>query len=323
MAILRKKDEWNLDNLSITYQSKKMEECIKMGRKGDVIPEAEVDKMMMGSKPVVEKIKTKKKVADDDGFEEYLSKGSLRGAGLRHSTSSTTKDSGWTPCHASHPPLKIPVGEKVYEIYGGSCIHPKINDMDVFVGLDSGMAKTSRAYPWYEGTELLFHIQDMQVPKDVEEFKKLLNYLKKSLEAGKKVFVGCIGGHGRTGTVFSALVKLMSNIEDSTTYVRENYCKKVVESQTQVDWLHTHFGIKKVEATKGGYSKKSTDWAWDEQYSKNGSSVAKNGVANGYAKSTDFCTKSQPALPMPVKGTLLKPVACAFSIHGENQVARS
>lgn len=310
--------DWNLEGMNATFLSKDVEAKIKMTKKGSQIPADEVDQLMRGVQGSnKEKTKPKKKMVlddHDDGFEEYLSKGSGRLSSAL--PSSKTKDTGWTPCHQSHPALKIPVGDKVYEIYGGSCIHPKINDMDVFIGLDSGMAKTSRAYPWYEGTEFLFHIQDMQVPKDVEEFKKLLNYLKESLEAGKKVFVGCIGGHGRTGTVFSALVKLMSNIEDSTTYVRENYCKKVVESQTQVDWLHTHFGIKKVDATKGGYtSKKATDWAWDEPYKSSSSKT----VSHGYSKSTDFCTKTLP-LTQPTRGTKLAPVDCKFNIHGENKV---
>lgn len=316
MAVTRKKEDWNLDSMQVSFLSKKVEEGIKLRKQGSLIPEKEVDSLMRGS-ATIEKPKHKRKIVsdDDDSFENYLTSGSSRKV-----TPSAAKES-YVPCHQSHPPLPIPVGNKVYEIYGGSCHNPKIKDMDVFVGLDSGMVRTSRQYPWHEGTEFQFLIQDMGVPKDVEEFKKLLNYLKESLEAGKKVFVGCIGGHGRTGTVFSALVKLMSNIEDSTTYVREHYCKRIVESSTQVDWLHTHFGIKKVEGTKEKYvsskpSYKSTDWSWDsDAYS---TTRATKKAANGYAKTTDFCTKSDP---MP-KSTRIVPVACDFTIHGDNKVQR-
>lgn len=150
-------------------------------------------------------------------------------------------------CYTSHPPLKI--GEHV--IYGGSCIEPVIGDADVYVGLDHGMKMTKRYYPWRDGTEVKFLIQDMGVPENADDFKDLIAWLSTQLAAGKKVHVGCIGGHGRTGMVLSALVKVMTGNEDATTYVRENYCQKAVESQRQVDWLNKHFGIKPVSPAKG------------------------------------------------------------------------
>jgi hypothetical protein len=158
-------------------------------------------------------------------------------------------------CADTHPLLTIKMGSKAYQISGGNCTtqNKMVLEADVFVGLDAGMTKTNRRYPWTAGEEFSFLITDMSVPASVPEFKQLLNYLQQQVMEGKLVHVGCIGGHGRTGLVLSALVNQMTGMADSTTYVRDNYCKKAVESEKQVEWLHTHFGIKKVEPTKTSY----------------------------------------------------------------------
>lgn len=165
----------------------------------------------------------------------------------------------YVKCYASHPPLTI--GE--YQIWGGSCIDPVVKDADVYVGFDLGMQRSNpKSYPWHEGQSFLFYIEDMNVPSSVVEFKNLLDYLQLELESGRKVHLGCIGGHGRTGLVLAALVHHMTGKVDAITYVRENYCQKAVESQRQVDWLHQHFGIAKVAPTKGGAGRSNLvdDW---------------------------------------------------------------
>lgn len=151
-------------------------------------------------------------------------------------------------CYESHPPLEV--GD--YQIFGGSCIAPAVEDADVYIGFDNGMTYTQRAFPWVEGVEFLYHIQDMGVPQNVQTFKKLVEWVAVQLTANKKVHVGCIGGHGRTGMFLAALVKHVTGREDAIRYVRENYCKKAVESHAQVQFLQQHFGILPVEPTKGG-----------------------------------------------------------------------
>lgn len=155
-------------------------------------------------------------------------------------------------CYETHPPLPLLDGLKVY---GGSCGYPVILDADIYVGFDLSMKRTSRRFPWEPGEEVLYPIQDMRAPTDLDSFKKLIEWLSVQLIAQKKVHLGCIGGHGRTGTVLSALVKEMMEEEDATTYVREKYCKKAVESEAQINFLHKHFGIKKVEPTKARVAK--------------------------------------------------------------------
>ncbi len=159
---------------------------------------------------------------------------------------------GLTPrCYESHPPLPLPGTDFV--VYGGNCSTPVVTDADIYVGLCTSMKHTARSWPWKVGTEFLFSITDMQAPNNPDEFKKLIKWLKKQIDAGKKVHIGCIGGHGRTGTVLAALVAEYGEL-DAINYVRKHYCKKAVESSVQINFLHEHFGITKVTPSKGGGS---------------------------------------------------------------------
>lgn len=86
----------------------------------------------------------------------------------------------------------------------------------------------------------------MRTPANFEEFDNMINWIQDQINDGKTVHVGCLGGHGRTGMVLSALVYKMLGIEDAITYVRENYCEEAVETSAQAKWLNTHYGIKMV-----------------------------------------------------------------------------
>lgn len=151
-------------------------------------------------------------------------------------------------CFEDHKALKI--GE--YEVYGGSCSFPIVKDADVYIGFDSSMSVSKRSWPWLESptVEVYFHITDMQAPADAPNFKDLIEWAALQLIAGKKVHAGCIGGHGRTGTFLAALVTHMTGEKDSIEYVRKNYCKKAVESNAQIEFLHKHYGITKVDPSK-------------------------------------------------------------------------
>lgn len=164
-------------------------------------------------------------------------------------------------CYESHPPLPITVGEKTYVVYGGSCAHPVVEDADIYVGFDMSHRKSDKAYPWVSGESFLYYIADMHAPSDPTSFKALIEWLSVQLIAGKKVHLGCIGGHGRTGTVLAALVKHMTGMEDAITYVRENYCQKAVEAACQVRFLNEHFGIKEVIGAKEFHGTETGRWS--------------------------------------------------------------
>jgi len=154
-------------------------------------------------------------------------------------------------CYETHKALQI--GD--YQVYGGNCAFPMVTDADVYVGLDHSMRHQHRVYPWQpkpekEVIEVHFLITDMSAPSDPKLFKEMITWLAIQVQLGKKVHVGCIGGHGRTGTVLSALYNELTGDTDSTNRVRDGYCQKAVESKSQIHFLHKHFGIEPVKPTK-------------------------------------------------------------------------
>lgn len=157
------------------------------------------------------------------------------------------------PCYESHPPLLLKADGKEYEIYGGSCSNPVVSNADIYIGFDSYSMRTqAHKMPWEEGyspiIEINFPIQDMSVPKDADRFVKLVDWTCNQLQNGKLIHAGCIGGHGRTGMFLAAVTRRLTGEKDAITYVRENYCKKAVESDEQSRFLEKHFGI---EVKKG------------------------------------------------------------------------
>jgi hypothetical protein len=160
--------------------------------------------------------------------------------------------SSYQRCYHGHPPYEVAPG---LFIYGGSCIDPAVDDADVYVGFDMGMRndRGDNAYPWTKSTAFLFKIDDMCVPASVPHFLKLIEYLEEQLKAGKKVHLGCIGGHGRTGLVLAALHTHLTGDKASIQHVRKHYCERVVESDAQVNFLHKHFGIEKVAGSKASH----------------------------------------------------------------------
>ncbi|MBS7812367.1 protein-tyrosine phosphatase family protein [Roseococcus pinisoli] len=161
--------------------------------------------------------------------------------------SSQSSSKTYRACYEDHPPLTFPDGRK---IWGGSCTHPVIKDADVYIGLDSGMKATNRSLPWEPGDEVYFPIQDMQIPINLSSFTKMVDWTYAQLQAGRKVHVGCIGGHGRTGMLLAALAGRCYKIDDPIAFVRKNYCKKAVETTGQIEFLVKHFGAKAASATK-------------------------------------------------------------------------
>lgn len=151
-------------------------------------------------------------------------------------------------CHESHKEFKLGAGV----VFGGSCSKPRTG-FDIYVGLDHGMTTMAACYPWEEGPRLenvYFPIQDMSVPKDLDRFKAMITWLCTQLHAGKRIHIGCIGGHGRTGTLLTALVAQATGEKAAIQWVRRNHCKKAVESSEQVKWLMTHYGVEYADGYK-------------------------------------------------------------------------
>ena len=190
------------------------------------------------------------------------------GTGLWDNYNGGTKSGGSLSCYATHPPLKL--GDHV--IYGGSCINPVVKDADIYIGLDHGMYVSNRSYPWAEDprVEVFFPITDRQAPKDPVEFRKMVDWVCNQLQSGKKIHAGCIGGHGRTGTLLAAVTNVMLGEKDAIDYVRKNYCPKAVESHTQMDFLKKHYGITPAPVKEYTSTKAMGASNWPKNYDSEG-----------------------------------------------------
>ena len=191
-------------------------------------------------------------------------------------------------CHTKHPVLKLGNGE----IVGGSCGSPR-EGYDIYIGFCYTMKFQHQPYPWETKNdpiiEFQFTITDMCAPKSPKQFRKMVEWVSEQLHDGKRIHVGCIGGHGRTGTFLAALVSLHEDLtDDPIKWVRENHCKKAVESESQIKFLMKHFGCKKAKPTKqsggfsgGKYSSTGYEPNWGGQPRSSGYRKPKKGKRGG------------------------------------------
>jgi hypothetical protein len=208
-------------------------------------------------------------------------------------------------CHTKHLVLELGMGE----ILGASCSMPR-KGFDIYIGFCYTMTFTHQPYPWETKddpvVEFKYEIQDMHAPKDAKEFKLLINWVAEQLEDGKRIHVGCIGGHGRTGTFLAALVSLYEDLtDDPIAYVREHHCKKAVESKDQIDFLVKHFGCKTAKASKTwSGSTGRRDWTGDDWQAHWASMDAEAQVVPFTRKGTSKRNRSKTILPVHGKGSI-------------------
>jgi hypothetical protein len=75
---------------------------------------------------------------------------------------------------------------------------------------------------------------DFGVPANSEAVERALKVVLERARAGQDVEVGCVGGHGRTGTALACLAVLTGHpAPDAVAWVRTNYCAKAVETPEQ------------------------------------------------------------------------------------------
>lgn len=230
--------------------------------------------------------------------DDLIDTGSNKTIAVSAQASSSTSTS-YVRCYESHPPLELGNGLK---IYGGSCHTPKVADADIYVALDGGYRNTERHWPWHKRhcQEIRFPITDMSTPEKPEAYLQLIAWLVEQIKAGKKVHVGCIGGHGRTGMILVGVYRAINpDDNDAIQAVRAKYCKKVVESDSQVAFLMKHTGCSKAPPSKtwsssstklgsgtrtgGSTSSGSTSSWWDEKGKYKGSGGARDDFGPRYA----------------------------------------
>ena len=75
---------------------------------------------------------------------------------------------------------------------------------------------------------------DFGVPADSDALRDALLDLRRRARSGESVELGCLGGHGRTGTALACLAVLSgTSAEDAVAWVRANYCEQAVETDEQ------------------------------------------------------------------------------------------
>jgi protein-tyrosine phosphatase len=75
---------------------------------------------------------------------------------------------------------------------------------------------------------------DFGVPDDPTQVLAALRSLLERARSGERVEIGCLGGHGRTGTALACLAVLGGHpAGEAVAWVRANYCTKAVETSEQ------------------------------------------------------------------------------------------
>lgn len=119
--------------------------------------------------------------------------------------------------------MKLPLGGREFAVYGGSYYFKP----DDAIGIRMA-AEIDRP------AEAVVPVRDMSIPGR-ETYPALYGALLAALyelSKGRKVYVGCMGGIGRTG-LFMALLARLAGIPHPVAYVRANYTFLAVETPEQ------------------------------------------------------------------------------------------
>ena len=77
-------------------------------------------------------------------------------------------------------------------------------------------------------------VRELAVTVSAAPVLAALGSLRDRARSGQRVEVGCLGGHGRTGTALAVLAVLGGHPPDeAVAWVRANYCPEAVETAEQ------------------------------------------------------------------------------------------
>lgn len=86
------------------------------------------------------------------------------------------------------------------------------------------------------GYDVWLPIHDFGVPEDDEAVRDALKAVLEAMLLGRRVYVGCAGGIGRTG-MFLALLAKVAGAKYPVAAVREGYARQAVETREQEKYV--------------------------------------------------------------------------------------
>ncbi len=94
---------------------------------------------------------------------------------------------------------------------------------------------------WYPS--ILVDWPDCQTP-DIDILRWLIKVVRRELELGKQIEIGCLGAHGRTGTLIACLIGQVEHVGAAKAIlaVRARLCEKCVECYEQVAIVYKILG---------------------------------------------------------------------------------
>ena len=108
---------------------------------------------------------------------------------------------------------------------------------DAFPGRDAAFGVCVRAERVNQSNvDVHLPIRDFGVPASAVRVEDALRDTLMAALKGREVYVGCMGGWGRTG-LFLALLAKACGVEDPVGFVRSNYSSRAVETDAQVDYV--------------------------------------------------------------------------------------
>lgn len=89
-------------------------------------------------------------------------------------------------------------------------------------------------------TDYHFPIPDFSTPSQ-ERFEELLAHIIQKADQGQVIYVGCMGGIGRTGMVLAGLRRVLCKKggDEAINWVRANYLHHAVETRAQEQLVRT------------------------------------------------------------------------------------
>lgn len=93
--------------------------------------------------------------------------------------------------------------------------------------------------PRDRGQVVIYPWEDWGVPDNITGLRRALMWLQEQVHEGKVVEIGCMGGHGRTGTALACVLLLQGvNAKKAINRIWNSYCDEAIESQRQIEFIN-------------------------------------------------------------------------------------